>query len=63
MIIFSLVGKRFLTNAVQGREDGTSSPHDIVKMYTDAFRAAGLKVGLYFSIWDRTYPVQATDTR
>jgi alpha-L-fucosidase len=41
----------------------SSYPHDIVKMYTDAFRAAGLKVGLYFSIWDRTHPVQATDTR
>lgn len=32
---------------------------DIVKAYTDAFRARGLRVGLYFSIWDRTYPVQA----
>ncbi|MBI0327655.1 alpha-L-fucosidase [Burkholderia plantarii] len=34
-------------------------PHDIVNQYVTAFRQAGLKVGLYFSIWDRTYPVQA----
>ncbi|MCM2483688.1 alpha-L-fucosidase [Burkholderia glumae] len=33
--------------------------HDIVSQYVTAFREAGLKVGLYFSIWDRTYPVQA----
>ncbi|WP_405547264.1 alpha-L-fucosidase [Streptomyces phaeochromogenes] len=36
---------------------------DIVAQYVDAFRAKGLKVGLYFSIWDRTYGVQAYDTR
>ena len=33
--------------------------HDIVKMYTDSFRAKGLKVGLYFSVWDKTHDVQA----
>ena len=33
---------------------------DVVKQYVDSFRSRGLKVGFYFSIWDRTYPVQAT---
>ncbi|WP_234534744.1 alpha-L-fucosidase [Streptomyces shenzhenensis] len=41
----------------------SSYPHDIVAQYVDAFRARGLRVGLYFSIWDRTYTVQAYDTR
>lgn len=31
---------------------------DIVKQYSDAFRKAGLKVGLYFSVWDRHHGVQ-----
>jgi alpha-L-fucosidase len=30
---------------------GTTGP-DVVKAYTDAFRAAGLKPGLYYSMWD-----------
>lgn len=34
--------------------------HDVVQQYVDSFRSRGLKVGFYFSIWDRTYPVQAT---
>jgi alpha-L-fucosidase len=33
---------------------------DVVQQYVDSFRSRGLKVGFYFSIWDRTYPVQAT---
>ncbi|WP_034216822.1 alpha-L-fucosidase [Actinoplanes subtropicus] len=37
--------------------------HDIVAQYVRAFRSRGLKVGLYFSIWDRTYNVQAYDSR
>jgi alpha-L-fucosidase len=37
----------------------SSYPHDIVAQYVTAFRSAGLRVGLYFSIWDRTYGVQA----
>lgn len=37
--------------------------HDIVAQYVRAFRAEGLKVGLYFSIWDRTHTVEAYDTR
>ncbi|WP_328675029.1 alpha-L-fucosidase [Streptomyces sp. NBC_00343] len=41
----------------------SSYPHDIVAQYVSAFRAEGLKVGLYFSIWDRSYTVQAYDTR
>lgn len=34
-------------------------PHDIVQQYVDAFRSRGLRVGIYFSIWDRTAPVQS----
>ncbi len=30
---------------------------DIVKQYADAFRAEGLKVGLYFSVWDRHHNI------
>ncbi|MFC8433277.1 alpha-L-fucosidase [Streptomyces sp. NPDC057253] len=37
--------------------------HDIVDQYVKAFRAKGLKVGLYFSVWDRTHTVEAYDTR
>jgi alpha-L-fucosidase len=38
-------------------------PHDIVAQYVTAFRSHGLKVGLYYSIWDRTHGVQAYNTR
>ncbi|MFJ9721625.1 alpha-L-fucosidase [Streptomyces sp. NPDC101209] len=41
----------------------SSYRHDIVAQYVSAFRAKGLKVGLYFSIWDRTHTVEAYDTR
>jgi alpha-L-fucosidase len=41
----------------------SSYKHDVVRQYVDAFRAQGLRVGLYYSIWDRTYNVQAYDTR
>ena len=41
----------------------SSYRHDIVAQYVSAFRAKGLKVGLYFSIWDRTYSVEAYDSR
>lgn len=36
--------------------DVASTPYkkDIVKQYSDAFRAKGLGVGLYYSIWDST---------
>lgn len=30
---------------------------DVVRQYVDAFRAEGLRVGFYFSIWDRTAPI------
>ncbi|WEH12826.1 alpha-L-fucosidase [Streptomyces sp. VNUA24] len=36
---------------------------DIVDQYVKAFRAEGLRIGLYFSIWDRSYSVQGYDTR
>lgn len=38
-----------------------SSPYrqDIVAQYVEAFRSRGLKVGLYFSVWDRTKGVQS----
>lgn len=32
---------------------------DVVRNYVDAFRAEGLRIGFYFSIWDRTAPIQA----
>lgn len=41
----------------------SSYRQDIVAQYVSAFRAKGLRVGLYFSIWDRSYSVQAYDTR
>ncbi|MFI6624314.1 alpha-L-fucosidase [Streptomyces sp. NPDC050528] len=41
----------------------SSYKQDIVAQYVDAFRARNLRVGLYYSIWDRTYGVQAYDTR
>ncbi|WP_258573389.1 alpha-L-fucosidase [Streptomyces sp. KM273126] len=41
----------------------SSYRHDIVAQYVTAFRARGLKVGLYFSIWDRTHGVEAYDSR
>ncbi len=31
---------------------------DIVKEYVDAFRREGLKVGLYFSVWDRQHKIE-----
>jgi alpha-L-fucosidase len=35
----------------------TSSPSiDVVKLFVDEFRKAGLKVGLYYSLWDRNNP-------
>lgn len=33
--------------------------NDVVQQYVDAFRAEGLRVGFYFSIWDRTEPIQS----
>ncbi|MFC4138560.1 MULTISPECIES: alpha-L-fucosidase [unclassified Microbacterium] len=32
---------------------------DVVRNYVDSFRAAGLKIGFYFSIWDRTAGFEA----
>ncbi len=33
---------------------------DIVKRYADSFRAQGLKVGFYYSIWDRSNGIDGT---
>ncbi len=41
----------------------SSYKHDVVQAYTDAFRAKGLKVGFYYSIWDRTFGVEAWESR
>jgi alpha-L-fucosidase len=41
----------------------SSYKQDIVAQYVDAFRSRGLKVGFYYSIWDRSHTVQAYDTR
>jgi alpha-L-fucosidase len=32
---------------------------DVVRQYVDAFRAKGLRVGLYYSVWDRTHTIEA----
>ena len=37
---------------------GSSYQGDIVKEYTDAFRKEGIKVGIYYSIWDRHQDIQ-----
>ncbi len=34
---------------------------DIVRMFVDAFRKAGITVGLYYSLWDRNYPQYEDD--
>jgi alpha-L-fucosidase len=41
----------------------SSYKHDVVRAYCDAFRAKGLKVGFYYSIWDRTFGVEAWESR
>ncbi|MDE0820697.1 MAG: alpha-L-fucosidase, partial [Opitutales bacterium] len=46
-----------LWNTKLNDHDVASSPYrkDIVKEFADAFRASKLKVGLYYSIWDRRW--------
>jgi alpha-L-fucosidase len=34
---------------------------DVVALYVEAFRKAGLKTGLYYSLWDRNYPAYDDD--
>jgi len=34
---------------------------DVVGRFAEAFRKAGLKVGLYYSLWDRNYPAYEDD--
>ncbi|MGW0370992.1 RICIN domain-containing protein [Streptomyces coeruleorubidus] len=41
----------------------SSYKQDVVRAYCDAFRAKGLKVGFYYSIWDRTFGVEAWESR
>ncbi|WOX07489.1 RICIN domain-containing protein [Streptomyces sp. N50] len=41
----------------------SSYKHDVVQAYCDAFRSKGLKVGLYYSVWDRTFGVEAWESR
>ncbi|OAH10364.1 RICIN domain-containing protein [Streptomyces jeddahensis] len=41
----------------------SSYKQDVVKAYCDAFRAKGLRVGFYYSIWDRTFGVEAWESR
>ncbi|WP_329416632.1 alpha-L-fucosidase [Streptomyces sp. NBC_00704] len=41
----------------------SSYKQDVVQAYCDAFRAKGLKVGFYYSIWDRTFGVEAWESR
>ncbi len=36
---------------------------DVVNRFVEAFRKAGLKVGLYYSLWDRNYPAYEDDAR
>ena len=36
----------------------SSYPHDIIKLYTNAFRKRGILPGLYFSIWDVAHQVR-----
>lgn len=36
---------------------GTPYKKDIVQQYVDAFRAKGLRIGLYYSIWDSTHNI------
>jgi alpha-L-fucosidase len=45
-----------LWNTASNSYDVAASPYggDVVRKYADSFRKAGLGVGLYYSIWDRT---------
>jgi alpha-L-fucosidase len=36
---------------------------DVVREFVDAFRAAGIQTGLYYSLWDRHCPVYEDDQR
>ncbi|MFC8849413.1 MULTISPECIES: alpha-L-fucosidase [unclassified Micromonospora] len=56
---FCLWPSKFTDNTVAN----SGYRHDIVDQYVTAFRSRGLKVGIYFSIWDRSHGVEAYDTR
>jgi alpha-L-fucosidase len=39
-----------------------SGKGDVVKMFTDAMHAAGMRVGLYLAPWDQKYPSSSAPT-
>src|SRR4051812_22850183 len=45
-----------LTDYKAGRTKGAAAGRDLVREYVDAFRAEGLKVGLYYSLLDWHHP-------
>lgn len=61
---FALWDSEYSTYDIAETDWGKSvNGKDIVKEYTDACRAKGLKVGLYYSIWDRTFEARENSGR
>lgn len=56
---FSLWHTRHTDYSVKNAPQNT----DVVKAFTEAFRKRGLKVGLYYSLWDRYQPFYTDDAR
>lgn len=54
---FCLWPTKYSEYSVKNSPDGK----DIVQLYVDAFRKAGLKTGLYYSLWDRNFPDYEND--
>lgn len=40
---------------------GATGARDVVGLFAESFRSAGLKVGLYYSLWDRNCPIYEDD--
>lgn len=55
----SVASARNLTNTTWY---GSNAGVDIVRLFVDKVRAAGLGVGLYFSVWDRWWETNGTGT-